>query len=78
MKVAETIDSGISFFASISLFDRWIVVQPSNKNLRGRYLEKVGYWLPRKTKTVQRAVILNRQRLQYWLGVRIIMPLIII
>jgi small subunit ribosomal protein S16 len=47
----------------------WIVVQPSKKNPRGRYLERVGYWLPRKTVTVQRAMILNKHRLQYWLGV---------
>lgn len=44
-------------------------MQPANKNPRGRYLEKIGYWLPRKTATVQRSMILNKHRLQYWLGV---------
>ena len=46
----------------------WIVVQSGKKNPRGRYIEKIGYWLPRKTKTVQRAMILNKHRIQYWLG----------
>lgn len=44
-------------------------MQPANKNPRGRYLERIGYWLPRKTATVQRAMILNKHRVQYWLGV---------
>ena len=47
---------------------RWIVVQPANKNPRGRYLERIGYWLPRKTSTVQRSMILNKHKVQYWLG----------
>jgi len=46
----------------------WIVVQPANKNPHGRYLERIGFWLPRKTQTVQRAMIVNKHRIQYWLG----------
>lgn len=46
----------------------WIVVQPANKNPGGRYLERLGYWLPRKTATVQRSMIVNKHRVQYWLG----------
>lgn len=53
------------------LYYRWIVVQPVNKNIKGRYLEKLGYWLPRQTKTVDRALIINKHRMRYWLGVRI-------
>lgn len=47
----------------------WIVIQGSYKKLKGRFVEHVGYWIPRQTKTVQRAVILNKPRLQYWLAV---------
>jgi len=43
-------------------------VQPACNNPRGRYLEKIGYWLPRKTATVQRSMIVNKHRVQYWLG----------
>lgn len=43
-------------------------MQPAGKNPRGRYLEKLGYWLPRKTVTVQRSMILNKHKVQYWLG----------
>lgn len=44
------------------------MVQPANKNPRGRYLERIGFWLPRKTQTVQRSMIVNKHRVQYWLG----------
>lgn len=44
-------------------------MQPSNKNVKGRYIEKLGYWIPRRTKTVQRQIIVNKLRAQYWLGV---------
>ena len=44
------------------------MVQPANKNPQGRYLERIGFWLPRKTATVQRAMIVNKHRVQYWLG----------
>jgi len=46
----------------------WIVVQGSYTNLRGRFIEHIGYWIPRKTKTVQRAYILNKPRILYWLA----------
>ncbi len=29
----------------------------------------MGYWLPRKTKTVDRSIIYNKHRLQYWISV---------
>lgn len=44
-------------------------MQPACNNPHGRYLEKIGYWLPRKTTTVQRAMIVNKHRVQYWLSV---------
>jgi len=47
----------------------WIVVQGSHTNLRGRFVEHIGYYLPRKGATVQRAVILNKPRIRYWLAV---------
>jgi ribosomal protein S16 len=71
---ARTIGSGKYhsyplFMISLLLNFRWIVVQPGQKNPKGRYLERVGYWLPRKTATVQRSMIVNKHRIQYWLGV---------
>jgi len=45
-------------FSMILWWLRWIVVQGSYTNLRGRFIEHIGYWIPRKTKTVQRAYIL--------------------
>lgn len=36
--------------------------------LKGRYLEHVGYWLPKETKAIDRAVILNKNRIRYWLA----------
>ncbi len=47
----------------------WIIVQPYNWSIKGRRYEKLGYWHPRQTKTVDRAIILNRPRLSFWLGV---------
>lgn len=51
MKVVVTIHFGM-FKEFFILNLRWILVQPENKGLKGRYIEKVGYWIPRKTKTV--------------------------
>ena len=48
---------------------RWIVIQSSNKCFKGRILEKVGYWIPRKTKTIDRSIVFNKHRLNYWLAV---------
>lgn len=47
----------------------WITVQGSYTNPRGRFLEHIGYWIPYQRKTVQRAVILNKHRIRYWLSV---------
>ncbi len=47
----------------------WIVVQPKNKCFKGRIIERVGLWIPRKTSTVDRSVVLNKYKLKYWLSV---------
>lgn len=47
----------------------WIVIQGSYTNVKGRFIEHVGYYLPRKGKTVQRAVVFNKPRIRYWLAV---------
>ena len=48
----------------------WIVVQGGHKNPKGRFIERLGYWLPRETKKhVERSIILNQPRLRYWIGV---------
>lgn len=36
-------------------------------NLKGRYLEHVGYWQPREGKKVDRHIVLNKNRIRYWL-----------
>ena len=45
-----------------------IVILKSPGNLRGRYLVHVGYWIPRSSKTVDRAIVLNKNRVRYWLA----------
>ena len=45
-----------------------IIVMKDKNNIRGRYLEHVGYWIPRETKTVDRAIVLNKNRIKYWLA----------
>jgi small subunit ribosomal protein S16 len=47
----------------------WIIVQPKNKCFKGRALERIGIWAPRKTKTVDRAISINTYKLKYWLSV---------
>ena len=47
----------------------WIIVQPKNKCFKGRAIERVGIWAPRKTKTVDRAISFNRYKIKYWLSV---------
>jgi len=67
---AEITHIGILLHPIFSLTQtRWIVVQGSHTNLRGRFVEHIGYYLPRKGATVQRAVILNKPRIRYWLAV---------
>jgi small subunit ribosomal protein S16 len=46
-----------------------IVVQPDKKKLAGRYIERVGYWMPRRCKTVHRGIILNRHKIRYWMSI---------
>jgi small subunit ribosomal protein S16 len=46
-----------------------IIVQGEKKNLNGKYIEKVGIWMPRKTRTIQRGIVLNRHKIRYWLSV---------
>lgn len=46
----------------------WIIVQGPNRNARGKLIEHMGFWIPRQCATVDRAIILNRPRLKYWLS----------
>jgi len=62
MKVVD-----ITLFGKL-LNSRWLIVQPEKKKLGGRHLERIGYWLPRTTKTYDRAIIINKHRIKYWLG----------
>lgn len=47
----------------------WIISQGPNRNAQGRFIEHLGFWLPRQCNTVDRAIILNRPRIKYWLAV---------
>lgn len=40
----------------------------SYTNPKGRFVEHIGYYLPRKGATVQRAIIFNKPRFLYWLA----------
>lgn len=53
----------------IMAFNRQIVVQGEKKNLGGKYIERIGYWIPSKRKTVPRSMVLNRHKARYWLSV---------
>lgn len=46
----------------------WIVAIPTRKKLNGRYLEKLGFWRPRTCKTYDRSIVLNIDKIKYWLG----------
>ncbi|CAD8055884.1 unnamed protein product [Paramecium sonneborni] len=46
----------------------WIVVAPRKRNIKGRFIEHIGYWVPHERKVVQRSVILNKPRIRYWLA----------
>ena len=50
------------------LLSRWIVVAPNRKNIKGAFLEHVGYWAPRHGVNVDRQITLNIPRIKYWLG----------
>jgi ribosomal protein S16 len=47
---------------------RWIVVAANRKNLKGRFLEHVGYWSPRQGIELQRQIVLNVPRVKYWIS----------
>lgn len=47
----------------------WLLVQPSKKNLKGKYLERIGIVQPRVRKTVKRHIAINTHRANYWLSV---------
>ena len=47
----------------------WLLVQPQKKNLKGKYLERIGIWQPRERKTVKRNIAINIHRANYWLSV---------
>ena len=66
----KTTDTGIPLQqAPHNNAHRWIVVMGSYTNPKGRFIEKVGMWIQRPAKTVQRSVVLNKQRIKYWLAV---------
>lgn len=46
-----------------------LIVQGHKKNLKGRYIEHIGYWLPRHASTYKRGVVLNKHKARYWLSV---------
>lgn len=47
----------------------WVVAQPHQAKLTGRYLEHLGIWAPIRRATVPRQVTLNKHRVRYWLSV---------
>ena len=48
---------------------RHIIVQGDKKNLKGRYIERLGFWMPRTTQSYKRGCVLNRHKLRYWLSI---------
>lgn len=46
-----------------------LIVQGHKKNLKGRYIEHIGHWLPRHGTTYARGVVLNKHKVRYWLSV---------
>lgn len=44
-------------------------MQSSNKCFKGRIIEKLGMWVPNRRNTVDRAIMYNKHRLNYWLSV---------
>jgi len=44
-------------------------VQGEKKNLAGKYIERIGYWMPRHQRTYKRGVVLNKHKMRYWLSV---------
>jgi small subunit ribosomal protein S16 len=46
----------------------WIVVAPNRKNIRGRFIEHVGYWSPRQGYHLRRQIVFNMPRIKYWIA----------
>ena len=46
-----------------------LIVQGHKKNLKGRYIEHIGFWMPRHGNTYKRGVVLNKHKARYWLSV---------
>lgn len=44
------------------------MVAPNRKNIKGRFLEHVGYWSPRQGVYMQRQIILNMPRIKHWIS----------
>jgi ribosomal protein S16 len=43
-------------------------VAANRKNIKGRFIEHVGYWAPRQGVLVDRQITLNVPRIKYWMG----------
>ena len=41
---------------------------PNRKNIKGRFIEHLGYWAPRQGAIVERQITLNMPRIKYWIG----------
>ena len=48
----------------------WLQVQGHYKNLRGKYIEHLGYWIPKslRQKKLDRSLVMNKNRIRYWIG----------
>lgn len=46
----------------------WIVVAPKIKNIRGPFIEHLGYWYPMQKVVLKRQIILNIMRIKYWIS----------
>lgn len=44
-------------------------MQAEKKNLKGKYIERLGYWMPRNQKSYKRGMVLNKHKVRYWLSV---------
>lgn len=54
----------------------WLIVQGHYKYIRGKYIEKMGAWIPinNKKRNEERSVILNKNRIRYWIGEGAVLP----
>lgn len=44
------------------------MVAANRKNLKGRFLEHVGYWSPRQGVAMQRQIVINIPRVKHWIS----------